>query len=94
MTRREFHLALITCAVAMAGRSGAQERTEQTADTSPAAVINAWLPAPLPAEQAQKVAQAVKSMQKTLESLRACPLLEGSEPALIFQPHPPRKEKR
>ncbi|MGC8784295.1 MAG: hypothetical protein ACP5RN_07910 [Armatimonadota bacterium] len=93
MTRRQFHLALMTSGVALAAGSRAQEPSAPSAD-SVSAVVNAWLPAPMPSEQAQKVAEAVKSMQKTLESLRACPLPEGSEPAFVFHPHPLRKERR
>ena len=94
MTRRQFHMLLMTSAAALAARSRAQEPSVQTADASPASAVNAWLSAPMPPEQAQKVAEAVKSMQKTLESLRACPLPEGSEPAFVFHPHPLRKERR
>lgn len=91
MTRRQFHLALMTSGVALAAGSRAQEPSAPSAD-SVSAVVNAWLPAPMPPEQAQKVTETVQSMRKTLEVLRACPLPEGSEPAFAF--HPQRKEKR
>lgn len=94
LTRRQFHLALMTSAAALAARSKAQEPSVQPAEASPASAVNAWLPAPMPSEQAQKVAEAVKSMQKTLEILRAHPLPEGSEPAFVFHPHPLWKERR
>jgi hypothetical protein len=55
------------------------------------ASIIAWLSAPMPPEQAQQVAEAVKALQKTLETLRAYPLPEGSEPAFTFQPLPPKR---
>ncbi|MDW8320291.1 MAG: hypothetical protein RMM08_02915, partial [Armatimonadota bacterium] len=88
ITRRQFHLVMLTSAVALTGRSGAQEPSIQPEEASCMAAVNAWLPAPMPPEQARKVAEAVRSMQKTLESLRACRLPEGSEPAFVFQPHP------
>ncbi|GBC97448.1 hypothetical protein HRbin16_03271 [bacterium HR16] len=94
LTRRQFHLALMTSAAALAARSKAQESPAQPADTSPTSAVNSWLPVPMPPEQAQKVAEAVKSMQKTLESLRSCPLPEGSEPAFVFHPYPLQKERR
>lgn len=94
VTRREFHLALMTSAMALAAPGRAQESSPRSVDTSSVDAVNAWLPAPLSPEQAQKVAEAVQSMQKTLEGLRACTLPEGSEPAFVFQPHPSRKEKR
>lgn len=94
ITRRQFHLALVTSAIALAAPGGAQEPSTRSVDASPVDAVNAWLPAPMSPEQAQKVAEAVKSMQRTLESLRACSLPEGSEPAFVFQPHPSRKEKR
>ncbi|GIV21369.1 MAG: hypothetical protein KatS3mg023_3120 [Armatimonadota bacterium] len=94
MTRRQFHLALMTSVVALAAPGGAQEPSTHSVDTLPADVVNSWLPAPMPPEQAQKVAEAVKSMQQTLANLRAYPLPEGSEPAFVFQPRPLRKEKR
>lgn len=94
ITRRGFHLALMTSAMALAAPGGAQEPSTRSVDTSPVDAVNTWLPAPMPPEQAQKVAEAVKSMQKTLEGLRACTLPEGSEPAFVFQPNPLRKEKR
>lgn len=94
LTRRQFHLALMTSAAALAARSKAQQPSTQPADAALVDSVNSWLPAPMPSEQAQKVAEAVKSMQKTLANLRAYPLPEGSEPAFLFQPHPSRKEKR
>lgn len=93
MTRRQFHLALMTSGIALAAGSRAQEPSAPSTD-SVSAVVNAWLPAPMPPEQVQKVAETVQSMRKTLESLRACSLPEGSEPAFVFQPRPVRKEKR
>lgn len=94
MTRREFHLALMTSAAALAARSGAQEPFTQPTDAPSVAAIHAWLPASLPPEQMQKVAETVRAMRKTLQDLRAYPLPEGSEPAFVFQPCSPRKEKR
>lgn len=94
ITRREFHLALMTSAMALATPGGAQEPSTRSVDTSSVDAVNDWLPAPMSPEQAQKVAEAVQSIQKTLEGLRACRLPEGSEPAFVFQTHPSREEKR
>ncbi|MER3473353.1 MAG: hypothetical protein C4335_04830 [Armatimonadota bacterium] len=85
-TRRQFNLMLVASAVAFQAEGGAQEPALPD--------INAWLPSPMPAEQVQKVAEAVKGLRKTQEKLRAYPLPEGSEPAFTFQPKPLRETKR
>jgi hypothetical protein len=90
MTRREFHFALFAAAAAFSVPDMGQEVEQKAEDMSPAS-INAWLPAPMPPEQAQQVTEAVKALQKTLETLRAYPLPEGSEPAFTFQPLPPKR---
>ncbi len=90
MTRREFHFALFAAVAALSVPGAGQEVEQKAEDMSPAS-INAWLPAPMPPEQAQQVAEAVNALQKTLQILRACPLPEGSEPAFTFQPLPPKR---
>lgn len=93
ITRREFSMAILTSALTLNTPSGAQEPPAQPTDTVPLSLINVWLPSPMPSEQAEKVAEAVRAMQKTLERLRAHPLPEGSEPAFAFYPLP-REGKR
>lgn len=90
ITRRQFNRMLVASAVSWNAQGRAQESASQPAEDS----INAWLPAPMPAEQAQKVVEAVKSLQKTQEKLRTYPLPEGSEPALTFHPGLSREVKR
>lgn len=63
-TRRQFNLMLVASAVALNAQGKTQEPTSQPAEDN----INTWLPAPMPAEQAQKLAEAVKSLQKTQET--------------------------
>lgn len=89
-TRRQFTLMLVASTAGWA----AQGEPQQPAEAPPASDINAWLPQPMPAEQAQKVAEAIQSLHKTQEKLRAYPLAEGSEPAFTFHPSPWREAKR
>jgi HPt (histidine-containing phosphotransfer) domain-containing protein len=90
MTRREFHFALFAAAAALSVPSVGQE-AERKAEDPASASVNAWLPAPMPPEQAQQVTETVKALQKTLQTLRAYPLPEGSELALTFHPLPPKR---
>lgn len=93
-TRRQFTLLLVASTAGWASQGEPQQPAPQPAETLPASDINAWLPQPMPPEQAQKVAEAIKSLQKTQERLRAYPLAEGSEPAFTFHPSPWREAKR
>ncbi|MGQ9790818.1 MAG: hypothetical protein ACUVR7_09180 [Armatimonadota bacterium] len=89
-TRRQFNLMLVASAAALNPQGKAWGPTSQPAEDN----INTWFPAPMPAEQAQKLAEAVKSLQKTQEKLRAYPLPEGSEPAFTFHPGLSREARR
>ncbi|NSW77863.1 MAG: hypothetical protein HPY54_02390 [Chthonomonadetes bacterium] len=93
-TRRQFTLMLVASTAGWASQGEPQQPAPQPAEAPPASDINTWLPQPMPAEQAQKVAEAIKSLQKTQERLRAYPLAEGSEPAFTFHPAPLREAKR
>ncbi len=95
LTRRQFHLALMGSALALAASCEAQpEPVSPPASSALLDLIHAWLGAPLPPDQAKRVADTLQSLQKTAETLRAHPLPEGSEPAFVFQPLPVRRARR
>ena len=93
-TRREFSLMLMTSSFALSAGGKAQEPVPESTARPSVDAINAWLPQPLPDEQAGKVAQAIKSLQETAKALRAHPLPEGSEPAFTCHPVSAAKRRR
>lgn len=95
LTRRQFGLAVMGSALALAASCEAQPEPSPPGQQGALLhLINARLAQPMPDDQAKRVGDTLQSLQKTAEALHAHPLPEGSEPALIFQPLPARRARR
>lgn len=94
MTRRQFGVMLMTSAVALSAQAAGRGASTSPTGDMWIALIHSHLRSPMPAELASQVAEAVESLQRTVDALRSHSLPEGSEPAFTFRPTLVGKHRR